>query len=62
MKKFNRNFLATVAGLLTSLGVASIIDWDTFNFQNPAHICKLIVILAPAIGGAISSINPKKKV
>lgn len=54
--------MATVAGALTSLGVASVIDWDTFDFSNLAHICKLIVLVAPAIGGALSSINaPKPK-
>lgn len=61
MKKLNRNFLATAGGLLTSIGVASVIDWDNFDFKNPAHICKLVVLVAPAIGGAISSINTKDK-
>lgn len=60
MKKLNRNFLATIGGLLTSLGVASVIDWDNFDFSNPAHLCKLGVVVLPALGGWLSELKGKK--
>ncbi len=56
MKK-HASKLATIGGLLTSLGVAAVVDWDTFDFHNPAHICKLFFILVPAIGGWLTTLK-----
>lgn len=55
VKKKSR--IATIAGFLTTIGAASLIDWDTFDFTNPAHCCKLFFVIAPAIGGYMSTIK-----
>ena len=61
MKKlFNKNNLATMGGFLTSLGVASVLDWDNFDFKNPAHLAKLFFTLAPSVGGLLSKIKGGK--
>lgn len=57
MKKINwRNHIATIGGLITSIGVAyQVIDINTFDIKKDWF--KLIILALPAIGGYLSSIT-----
>lgn len=60
MKAFNRNFLATFFGLITSILTAlAAIDFSNFDLLQPNNWLKLIVISLPAIGGYISEIKDR---
>jgi hypothetical protein len=59
-KKKQNSLIATIVGLLTSVATAIVvIDFNTFNFQNPNDIMKLFVIAMPAIGGYMSQLKEK---
>lgn len=60
MKKRTRNRLATVLGFATSLITAvSLVDFDALDYSSVNTWVKLLVLLLPAIGGSVSSVNVK---
>jgi len=64
MKKvFTRSFWATVGGVLTSViaAIATDLDLDHFDLSSVRSWLKLLVIIIPAIGGALTEFKPKKK-
>ncbi len=59
-KRLDGNKLATIGGFLTSIGVASVIDWETFDIHKVSHWFKFVFIIVPAIGGWMSTLNKPK--
>ena len=58
MKSFNRNFVATFFGIITSVLTAlAAIDFSNFDLKLPNNWLKLIIICLPAISGYISEIK-----
>lgn len=58
--KINKDVLATLGGLLTSLFTAlAVIDFETFDFKKPSDLMKLMVVAMPAIGGYFSKLKSK---
>lgn len=58
-RKKARNMGATLLGLLTAIvvAVATNFDFETFNVKSINQWLKLLAIVLPAIGGAISTIK-----
>lgn len=60
-KVLNKSNQATALGLATSLFMSiCFIDYSTFDFDKKSDLIKLILILIPAMGGALSTINTKE--
>lgn len=61
MRKTTRNNLATWAGLLTTIIQAAVlIDFDTINYRSVNDWMKILVVVAPAVGGYLSEIKTKQ--
>lgn len=60
MKKIDwKNHLATIGGLLTSLGLAwQVIDYNTFTIEK--DWLKLVILSLPAVGGFFSTFKTTK--
>jgi len=57
----NKSTQATVLGIATSLFMSiCFIDYSSFDFDKKSDLIKLILILVPAIGGALSTINTRE--
>lgn len=55
----NKDKLATLGGLLVSLGLCSTINWETFSYTNPAHVSHLFFSLCAGLGGFLSKFKGK---
>lgn len=61
MKKRTRNRLATILGFATSIITAfELVDFDALDYSSINTYIKLLVVLLPAIGGSVSSVNQKE--
>lgn len=61
-KKNTNSIIATIVGLLTSVATAIVvIDFNTFDFNNPNDLMKLFVIAMPAVGGYMSQLKDTAK-
>jgi len=59
--KINSDNTATFLGLLTTIvTTAEFIDFDALDYTKINTWVKLLVVIAPAIGGYISSVKPNK--
>lgn len=53
---------ATITGVFTSVvaAVASDLDIDSFHVESPRSWIKVLLIIFPAITGALTEFKPKK--
>ena len=59
--KLSKGKQATILGILTSIFTAlTLVDLDKLDYTLPSTWVKLLVIVLPAIGGSISSVNSRK--
>lgn len=60
MKPISKSNQSSLLGVLTTIIMAvAVIDFNTFDFNKSADLWKLLLIIVPAFGGAVSSINTK---
>ena len=59
--KISKANQATLLGVLTSVATAlTLVDLDKLDYSLPSTWVKLFVVIMPAIGGSLSSINTKQ--
>lgn len=61
-KKLNGNALATLLGIATTLCTAlAVVDLDSLDYSLVSTYFKLAIVLLPALGGYMSTLNKPMK-
>lgn len=57
-----RDWAASLGGLIVSVSLAAaVIDFNTFDWHNDMDKIRLVLVVAPAVGGWLSAFKSKSK-